>query len=167
MVNQVLSRVKALSPSFITVTPTGVERTVATVESIAGIRHALKHLRRGGALGLFPSGAVSDLNLRDHCVRDREWQDPIIRFIAKAKVPILPMCFLDGNSWLYYSLGLIDWRVRLLRLPAEVFNKANRPVRLGIGTLIQVEEQEQYLATHTIEEYGHWLRNRVYNMKHS
>lgn len=167
MVNQVLSRVKALSPSFITVTPTGVERTTATTESIAGIRHALKHLRQGGSLGLFPSGAVSDLSLRDRCIRDREWQEPIIRFIAKAKVPVLPVRFYDGNSWLYYSLGLIDWRVRLLRLPAEVFNKVHRPVRLGIGTPISAEEQEQYLTTHTIEEYGHWLRDRVYNMKHS
>lgn len=164
MVNRLLSRVEALSSSFITVTPTGVERTAATTESIAGIRHALGHLHSGGALGLFPSGAVSDLSLRDGCVRDREWQEPIIRFIAKAKVPILPIRFFDGNSRLYYLLGLIDWRVRLLRLPTEVFNKAHRPVRLGIGSLISVEEQQQYLATHSIDEFGLWLRNNVHNM---
>ena len=167
MVNKILSRVEPLASSFISVTPTGVERTAATKESIMGVRHALMQLRSGGGLGLFPSGAVSDLSLREGCVRDRPWQPAIISLIAKAKVPILPVCFLDGNSWLYYSLGLIDWRVRLSRLPAEVVNKAGHPVRIGIGTLIQVEEQEQYLATHTIEEYGHWLRNRVYNMKHS
>ena len=162
MVNQFLSRVEALSPSLIPVTPTGVERTTATTESIMGVRRALTHLRSGGALGLLPSGAISDLSLRDGCVRDREWQPAIIAFMAKAKVPILPVHFVDKNSSLFYLLGLIDWRVRLLRLPSEVFNKAHRPVRLVLGPLISVDEQQQYLATHTFEEYGHWLRKKVY-----
>lgn len=164
MVNKILSRVEALSPSFISVTPTGVERTAPSTESIIGIRRALTQLRSGGALGLFPSGAVSDLSLRDRCVRDREWQPAIIRFIAKAQVPILPVRFFDGNSPFYYSLGLIDWRIRLLRLPSEVFNKAHHPTRLGIGKPISPEEQQDYLATHTIEEFGLWLRHSVYDM---
>ena len=164
MVNQFLSRVEALSPSLIPVTPTGVERKAATTESIMGVRRALTHLRSGGALGLLPSGAISDLSLRDGCVRDREWQPAIIAFMAKAKVPILPVYFVDKNSLLFYLLGLIDWRVRLLRLPSEVFNKAHRPVRLVLGSLISVEEQQQYLATHTLEEYGHWLRKKVYGL---
>ena len=165
MVNKILSRVEALSPSFISVTPTGVERTTATTESIMGVRRALMQLRSGGGLGLFPSGAVSDLSLRDGCVRDRQWQPAIISLIVKAKVPIMPVRFFDRNSSFYYSLGLIDWRVRLLRLPAEVFNKGGRPVRIGLAPLISVEEQQEYLATHTIDEFSAWLRGKVYDMK--
>lgn len=162
MVNKILGRIEALSPTFISVTPTGVERTSPTAESIVGIRRALEQLRSGGALGLFPSGAVSDLSLREHCVRDREWQSAIIRLIAKARVPILPVHFLDGNSRFYYSLGLIDWRVRLLRLPGELFNKSRRPARLSIGAVISVEEQQAYLSAHTMDEFGLWLRGKVY-----
>jgi putative hemolysin len=162
IVNQFLNWIEALAPSLIPVTPTGVERTVATTESIMGVRRAFAHLRSGGALGLLPAGAISDLSLRDGCVRDREWQPAIIAFMAKAKVPILPVHFLDRNSSLFYLLGLINWRMRLLRLPGEVFNKAHRPVRLVIGAPISVEEQQQYLATHTRAEYGQWLRMRVY-----
>ena len=162
--NRLLQRIEALSPSFISVTPTGASHTAPTSESILGIRHALTHLRSGGPLGLFPAGAVSDLSVREHCVRDREWQLPIIRFIAKAGVPILPVHFFGGNSLFYYLLGLIDWRIRLLRLPAEVFNKSRQPIGLGIGEFIGVEEQQEYLATHTIEEYGLWLRRKVYDM---
>ena len=165
MVNKILSRVESLAPSFISVTPTGVERTTATTESIMGVRRALMQLRSGGGLGLFPSGAVSDFSLRDGCVRDRQWQPAILSLIAKAKVPIMPVRFFDRNSSFYYSLGLIDWRVRLLRLPAEVFNKSGRPARIGLAPLISVEEQQQYLATHTIEEFGTWLRNKVYGMR--
>lgn len=165
MVNKILNRVEALAPSFISVTPTGVERTAATKQSIMGVRHALRQLRSGGGLGLFPSGAVSDLSLREGCVRDRPWQPAIISLIAKARVPIMPVRFFDRNSSFYYTLGLIDWRVRLLRLPAEVFNKADRPVRIGLAPLISVEEQQRYLATHTIEEFGTWLRGKVYGME--
>ena len=164
MANKMLSRIKPLDSSFISVTPTGAERTIPTAESIIGMRHALEQIHSGGALGLFPAGAVSNLNLRHNCIEDRTWQPAIIRFIAKAKVPILPVRFYDGNSWFYYSLGLIDWRLRLLRLPAEIFNKSNRPVRLGLGSVISVEEQQQYLATHSTEEFGLWLRDRVYRM---
>ena len=158
MVTQFLERVEALTPSLIPVTPTGVERAAATTKSIMGVRRALTHLHSGGALGLLPAGAISDFSMRDGCVRDREWQPAIIAFMAKAKVPILPVRFLDRNSAFFYMLGLIGWRVRLLRLPAEVFNKAHRPVRLCLGPLISVEEQQQYLTTHTLEEYGLWLR---------
>ena len=164
MANGMLKRVEPLAASLIPVTPVGSKRRSPTAESVLGIRRALMQLRMGGALGLFPAGAVSDLSLRGWDVRDREWQLPIIRFIARAEVPILPVRFFDGNSMLYYLLGLVDWRIRLLRLPAEVFNKAHCPVRLGIAPLISVEEQKQYLATHSLEEFGLWLRSKVYGM---
>lgn len=165
MANRILERVEALAPSLISVTPTGAERTTPTTESIIGIRRALKHLHDGGALGLFPAGAVSNLDLRHRCVSDRTWQPAIIRLIARAHVPIVPVHFIDGNSYLYYILGLIDWRIRLLRLPAELFNKHHRPTRLYIGAPISADEQQQYLATHTIEEFGQWLRHTVYEAK--
>lgn len=164
MVNQMLGRVEALAPSFIPVTPMNDKNRMPTKESILGLRRALAHLRSGAPLGLFPAGAVSNLCLRGRCICDREWQPSIIRFIAKARVPILPVRFFDGNSLFYYLLGLIDWRIRLLRLPAEVFNKAGRPVRLSIAPLISVEQQEVYLANHTMEEFGLWLRSKVEEM---
>ena len=164
MVNELLSRVQALASSFIAVTPTGAERTAPTAASVLGVRHALGQLRSGGGLGLFPAGAVSDFSLSEWRVRDRAWQTPVIRLIAKARVPIVPVRFFDGNSWLYYSLGLVDWRVRLLRLPSELFNKAHCPMRLGIGAVIGVDEQPKYLAAHTTEEFGLWLRGKVYGM---
>ena len=88
----------------------------------------------------------------------------MIRLIAKARVPIIPIHFLDKNSWLYYALGLIDWRIRLLRLPAELFNKRNRLIRVAIGPIIDIEEQQKYLATHSIEEFSLWLRSKVYEI---
>lgn len=162
MVNQILARIEPLGDSFIPVTPTGSSRTAPTAASVSGIKAALKHLRNGGGLGLFPSGAVSDLSLKDRCVRDREWQEAVVRLIMKAQVPVVPVRFFNGNSWLYYSLGLIDWRVRLLRLPAEVFNKKGSTMHIGIGPVISVEEQRGFGTD--IGAFRAFLRERVYDM---
>lgn len=160
MVNDFLSRIKTLEENFISVTPIGNERKAPTKETLEGIKSGFRHIRNGHPIGLFPSGAVSDLSLKDRCIRDRKWQEPAIRLIQKAKVPIVPVHFLDRNSNFYYSLGLIDWRVRLLRLPSEVFNKRGKTARIALGNIITPEEQKEYKNT---EEFGVFLRNRVYN----
>lgn len=162
MVNSLLSRIKTLEDSFICVTPVGNVRNAPSKDSIQGIRDAMRHVREGHPLGIFPSGAVSDLSLKDRCIRDREWQEPVIRLIRKLNVPIIPIRFLDRNSDFYYSLGLIDWKVRLLRLPAEVFNKKGRKTRIAFGDIITPQEQE---AFSNLDEFRSFLRSRVYGIK--
>lgn len=160
MVNTVLGRIKTLDENFICVTPTGADRSAPSKDSIQGIKVAIGHIRSGGILGLFPSGAVSDLSLKEHCIRDREWQEPIIRLIRKMNIPIVPIHFLDRNSNFYYALGLIDWKVRLLRLVAEVFNKKGKLTRISIGEIITPEQQDEFTD---LTKFGTFLRNKVYN----
>lgn len=161
MVNQFLAMIKALGENFITVTPAGNKKKDISAASLHGVRETLAHLKAGHPVGFFPSGAVSDFSLKDMRIRDRQWQDSIIRLIHKARVPIVPIRFFDTNSPFFYSLGLINWRVRLLRLPHEVFNKGQRPQRLGIGDFIPVEQQGQFVDCHS---FGSFLRNAVYQM---
>ena len=160
MVNKFLGRIETLGENFICVTPTLAERTAPTKDSVQGIRDAVAHVRSGHPLGMFPSGAISDLSLKDRCIRDREWQDPVIRLIKKLNVPIVPVHFLDRNSDFYYMLGLIDWRVRLLRLPSEVFNKRNKRTRIALGPVITSEKQSEFT---NIGQFRDFLRNKVYN----
>lgn len=160
MVNNFLGRIEALGENFIRVTPTGTDRTTPTKESIQGIKDAVAHVRNGCCLGIFPSGAVSDLSLKDRCIRDREWQEAVIRLIRKLNVPVVPVHFLDRNSDFYYSLGLIDWRVRLLRLPSEVFNKRGKVTRIALGKTIPPEQIQEF---NDIDMLRDFLRNKVYN----
>lgn len=160
MVNKFLGRIKALESNFICVTPTGSERSAPTKDSVQGIRDAIAHIRDGHPLGIFPSGAVSDLSIKDRCIRDRPWQEAVLRLIKKMNVPVVPVHFLDRNSNFYYSLGLIDWRIRLLRLPAEVFNKKGKKTRIAIGQIITPQQQEEIRDP---EQLGLFLRNKVYN----
>ena len=175
MVNEVLGRFEPLRQNLICVTPNGNSTSAPTAQSLSGIRAAKEHLEAGGVLGLFPSGAVSDLKLgrrpvmpgltghpyKEPRVRDREWQMSIIRFISKAGVPVLPLRFLDGNSRFYYSLGLIDWRLRLLRLPGELLNKAGKTVRILAGPLIPAE---RIAAAPSLQDLRTLLRASVYSL---
>ena len=162
MVNKILSIIKPLEDNFITVVPTGERKTAPKADSISGIRMCMQHLRDGSPLGIFPSGAVSDLSLRDRCIRDREWQEPVIKLIRKAGVPVIPVRFFDRNSDFYYLLGLLSWKIRLLRLPTEATNKRGKLTRIGIGPVITVDEQRKYDSP---EAFAHMLRQSVYGME--
>jgi len=126
-----------------------------------GFFQHLSSLRNGHPVGFFPSGAVSDFSLRTFKVSDREWQTSILNLIHCARVPILPIRFFDLNSPFFYFLGLIDWRVRLLRMSHEVFNKRKQQPRIGIGHLLSVEEQDKFADA---SELGQYLRTAVYQM---
>jgi putative hemolysin len=161
MVNKILTHVKPMSENFISVTPTGNKKNGITGTSINGIRETLSRLRDGHPVGFFPSGAVSDFSLKEMKLRDRTWQESILHVIHHTKVPIVPIRFFDINSPFFYFLGLINWRVRLLRLPSELFNKRGQVHRIGIGPVISVQEQEQFSDAVSL---GTYLRQAVYNM---
>jgi hypothetical protein len=86
----------------------------------------------------------------------------VIRLIKKLNVPILPVTFIDGNSAFYYTLGLFDWRIRLLRLPSEVFNKRGKTIRISFGNIISPEEQDEF---DDMDDFRKFLRNKVYELK--
>ena len=175
MVNELLWRFEPLRENLITVTPNGNSLGTPTARSLSGVRAAKELLSSGGCLGLFPSGAISDLKLfqsrpeipghpgmKEPRIRDREWQMSIIKFIRNAGVPVLPLRLLDGNSRFYYSLGLIDWRLRLLRLPSEMLNKSGKTLRILAGNLISPAELASF---NSMDDLRAFLRASVYSLK--
>ena len=160
MVNKILSLIKTMEENFISVTPTTNKKAEA-ITNLNGIRETLELLKNGHPVGFFPSGAVSDFRIKDFRIKDREWQEGIIRLIKIAKVPIVPIRFFDRNSTLFYFLGVIDWRIRSIRMPHEIFNKQNQKPRIGIGSIISVEEQKQFTDS---KSFGDFLRKSVYEM---
>ena len=162
LVNEMLTWIPGLAPSFIAVNPLTADSKGVSDTSINGVKNALLQLREGGPLCLFPAGAVADLKPRERwTIRERDWQDAAIRLIRKARVPVVPVRFFDRNSNFYYALGLIDYRVRFVRLFHEVFNKRGTCPRVGIGAQISVEEQERYTD---LQAFKAFLRSSVYDM---
>lgn len=161
MVNMILNHIGALRPNFIAVDALASNDPTKRAVSVKGITDAMRHVKQGHPLGFFPAGAVSKLTwgLR---IEDREWQPSVLRIIQKLKVPIIPIYFHGHNSWKFTLLGMIDWRMRTLRLPTEVFNKKGYNFRVSIGNIITPETLAQYS---TPEELGAFLKQETYKMK--
>ena len=162
MVNEMLTWIPGLAPNFIAVNPVTNASKGVSDTSINGVKNALRQLGDGEPLCLFPSGAVADLKPREGwTLSERDWQDAAVRLIRKARVPVVPVRFFDRNSRFYYALGLIDYRVRFVRLFHEMFNKRDSCPRVGVGKTISVEEQEQYTD---LQAFKAFLRSAVYDM---
>lgn len=161
LVNKILARARSLDDVFITVTPTTTKKRAPDAITVKGIKAILNHIEEGHPLGFFPSGAVSDFKIESCTLQDREWQPSMLRLIKRARFPVIPIYFPDGNSPFYYFLGLINWKIRFLRLPLEFFNKYKGKHRVIIGETLTVEEQDMH---EDLPDYGKWLRSCVYDM---
>lgn len=162
MVNMFLNYLSAMRPSFIAVDPSKSDDPEKRLATMHGIKQAMRHLREGHPMGFFPAGAVSKIDRSLH-IRDRKWQPSIIRLIKQMKVPVVPVYFHGHNGTFFNILGLIDWRLRTLRLPRELFNKTGKKVRVTIGEPIMPEKQAEFTD---IDSFGEFLRQSTDNLRH-
>ncbi len=162
MVNMILNRISAMRPNFIAVDALASDDPAKKAVSMRGIKEAIVHVRRGHPIGFFPAGAVSKVKLNCR-LEDREWQPSIIRLIAQLKVPVVPIFFHGSNSWWFNFLGIVSWKLRTLRLPAEVFRRKGDTLRISIGNPISPEEVAS--RSGDIEELGRWLKMKTYELR--
>lgn len=160
MVNWILMQIDTMEEFFLGVNPFPKGNKMSEVKSsVTGVKQCLEHIRNGHPLGLFPAGGISLPSLKQPV--DREWQEPTLKLIKKARVPIIPVFISGRNSWLYQFLGRIGWRVRTSRLLHEVTNKRGKTIYVRFGEPVPIEEQDKY---DDIKEFGRYLHSRVYAM---
>ncbi|MEN8202939.1 MAG: GNAT family N-acyltransferase [Bacteroidota bacterium] len=155
--NFILNKIEPVSEYMLPVNP--FERRKEAASSLAGIKMALEHISGGNVLGIFPAGEVSSYNEDNYGISDREWQYTAMKMIKKARVPVVPVYFQGTNSRLFHMLGLIHPTLRTVRLPAEVFNKKHKKIRIRIGNPITVKEQDAFTD---ISTYGRYMRAKTY-----
>ena len=124
-------------------------------------KEALLQAKNGHPLGFFPAGAVSKLRW-DLRIEDREWQSSIIRLIQQLKKPVVPIFFHGHNSLFYTILRIFSWKMCAMRLPAEVFKKEHKTIRISVGDAISPETLAQYP---TIKELEKFLKQETYKLK--
>ena len=160
MGNFLLTKIKPMEPYVISVNP--FEKRKEAYSSMSGMREALKHLSDGGCLGIFPAGEVSNKNNEYNEILDKEWQEPALKLIKKAQVPVVPMYFHAKNSKLFYNVSKIHPDLQTLMIPAEMVNKREKPIKIRIGRPVTPKILNEY---ETPKELGEFLRKKVYMMK--
>lgn len=157
MGNYLLQRIEPLKDYIVAINP--FEVTTTYRENVPGLRACIEHLKNDKPLIVFPAGEVSTFQYDSKEITDRKWQKSIIKLIAKAKVPVVPVYFHGSNSALFHWLGVIHPVLRTARIPSELLNKQNKKVAVRIGNPITVAEQELFIGT---SKLGRYLRAKTY-----
>lgn len=162
MVNMILNRITAMRPNFIAVDQKGSDDPAKKAVSMQGIKQVIECVRAGHPVGFFPAGAISIIN-RHGWLEDDPWKPVVIRLIKQLRVPVIPIFFHGTNSFLFNAFGKINWMLRTLRLPSEVWRKCGTTMRVSVGPVISPEE----IALHagSVEELGEWLKARTYELR--
>lgn len=159
--NFLLHRIEPLKPFILPVNPFEDRKDVKS--SIAGFKNAIKHLKEGHPLGVFPAGEVS--TYRDgKLVVDRPWEEAAMKLVKKAEVPVVPIYFHAKNSKLFYKLSKINDTFRTAKLPSELLTQKRRIIKVRIGKPISVNDQKEH---ESLESFSEFLRKKTYMLSNS
>ena len=131
--------------------------------SLAGVKNALLHLKKGNPLGIFPAGEVSTFK-DGELVVDKQWEEGAIKIIKKANVPVIPIYFHAKNSKLFYFLSSISDTLRTVKLPSEFLGQKDRIIKVRIGKPITIKEQSTFSSLNDFHDY---LRKKTYMLANS
>jgi putative hemolysin len=135
--NELLARIPEIRDVLLPVDAFGGPR--AAKKNAKSLRAALKHVRGGGLLVMFPAGAVSHLHLSAGRVCDPPWQPVAAGLLRRCECPVVPVYFGGGNSAIFQALGLLHPSMRTVMLTRELLNKRHRTIPVRIGRPIGAE----------------------------
>jgi putative hemolysin len=157
MTNFVLAGIPELREHCIFVDPFGGKS--AASRNRRALADAVRWLRSGGMLAVFPAGEVSHFQLHKMNVIDPEWSATPARLACMTEAETLPL-YIDGrNSVPFQAMGLLHPKLRTAWLLNEFLQQTDRSVALRIGNTISAEALRS--AGHE-EEATQYVRWRTY-----
>ena len=159
--NFLLHRIEPLKPYIMPVNPFEDRKDAAS--SITGFKNAIKHLKDGHPLGVFPAGEVSTYKDGKLMV-DKPWEDAAMKLIQKAEVPVVPIYFHAKNSRLFYRLSKISDTLRTAKLPSELLTQKRRIIKVRVGKPISVKNQKEHSS---LKDFSNFLRRKTYILSNS
>lgn len=160
MANYLLQAVPEMRQHLIAVDPFG--RADSAKRNIGPLKEAVRWMRSGGLLGIFPAGEVSSLDLRKRAVTDPAWNQAAARMARMAKASVLPVYFHGDNGPLFNLLGLLHPRMRTVLLPRQLLNKQNTSLKVAIGSAIPFSRLDKF---ENEEQLTRYLRLRTYILR--
>jgi putative hemolysin len=131
LANGFLKKIPAVQSLFFDVDP--INQKESMQKNATSLKHAVRWVKEGGCLIVFPAGEVSHLTLREHRIADPVWSKTVAKLVLLTKAPVTPIFFQGTNSIKFQLLGLIHPWIRTIMLPRELLNKVNSNIKLNIG----------------------------------
>lgn len=158
--NFLLSSLPAMRDRFFFVDP--FDRPQSAKNNLRSLREALRWVKDGHALAVFPAGEVSHASIKKRSISDPPWDESAARIALRNKAPVLPIYFDGRNSLRFQLLGLVHPRLRTIMLPAETLRKRDQTIRVVPGSLISPQRLAEFRDS---AEANSYLRVRTYLLK--
>jgi putative hemolysin len=131
LANRLLMRIPALRPLLIPVDPFGGPDAAASNRQ--PLRDAVRWVRQGGSLCVFPSGTVSYFELKQLAISDPRWSDAVGRLVRLTGARVVP-CFIEGRNGAAFQIaGLVHPALRTLLLPRALVGQRGSRVVVHVG----------------------------------
>lgn len=105
---------------------------------------ALRYLKAGGAIGVFPGGTVSTSARPFDMPLDPGWRTFTSKMVARSGATVVPIFFEGSNSRLFQIASHLHATLRLGLLIREFKHRLKSPVRIVIGAPIPQEALDQH-----------------------
>lgn len=161
MANHLLNCIPEMRELLIFVDPFGTRDALKS--NVKPLKEAIRWVRNGAMLGLFPAGEVSHLRFPKPEITDPEWTETIAGIIRKTGASVIPVYFDGTNSALFQVAGLVHRRLRTVLLPRELLNKSNKNIQVYIGSPVSFERLSAFQTDREVVSY---LRFRTYALRH-
>ncbi len=150
LTNALLRRIPELADIFIGV---DVLSSNAANGNVGGIKQVHQHLKRGGAVLIFPAGMVSAYEPEFKRVQDRAWSRLVGQLIKRYECPCVPVYVGGRNSDYFYTAGRLHPRLRTILLPRQLANKQDFELPLTFGKYIPAPELRLLSSPKAITDY--------------
>ena len=159
LAHQVFRRAEALDRVILPIDFSGSRAAVET--NLATRATAIRYLRDGGAVGIFPGGTVSTAPRPFAQPMDPVWRGFTARMIQKSGATVVPIWFDGSNSRLFQVASHLHYTLRMALLVREFRRRVDRPVRLAIGAPITPDRLTGFASATEMMDF---LRRTTYGL---
>lgn len=123
-------------------------------ENISSLRAMLKHMRQGGALGLFPAGRVAFW--QGDRMRDPAWNEQVVKLLQRMDATVVPLWFFGNPPPLINFLSRLSAFVRMALIPTALVKMEGREIVARAGEPFDGSDLKKMG-----DKAGPWLRRRL------
>ena len=157
--NKLLAATQLDEPSLLFVDPFGAADSRG--QNRKSIATAIRHLRSGGDLALFPGRICSHLKTSDWTISDADWTDQVRNFVETCDGEMVPLYISGRNSMLFNLSGLIHPRIRTYLLLRE-FLRGGHDFTFRVGEPVSANQLRRVSRSMSV---GGFARSAVYSLK--
>lgn len=150
MTNSLMLALPELKDHIIPVDPFGGEG--AAKRNLGPMKEAIRLLRAGGTLIIFPAGEVASYKV-GRGVEEPPWTEHLGSLVRRTQATVLPVFFPGSNSALFHAAGLIHPRLRTSLLLREFNKRQGTAVPMRVGHPISYSRLKKFEDDASLTRY--------------